>query len=423
MENQNDKIASLILRKSNTKELNKSIKLMFNNWMMLFLQNGDDNISMFDELYNKKYCDILVLWEHIVVNQKVNIMNSIYYKNRTLVEHCDKFSKVIGNLYIQNKIPYEFINKLLLDSRLYVLLLNDVIYDRIYMDKKYDFMFLMVKKGFLLGHKNIKRIIQNKIEVMFHHVTNYNVHKYDYPRGTKSAFYYAYKFNNTDLLLELYDKSCTDKVMEKICQDKNYSVVDLFLNNKKCIKKISGKVLDIVAHNGFDHIFKMCDNNAIKTYCYDINTETIDCSKLVYFLNVISTPSILTKFLRLWYNMAGMLKPVVVEYIELKKFNKKMMYFGLNSGMQIKETLYSTESEPLLYYLKEHNVDDNLVCKKIIDKYNNCNLWTPKKHKLFPPRINKFILNILMIMKEYSKTIKQIIPKPITYIITNYYIF
>lgn len=420
MENQNNKIASLILN-NNKIELVESIKILKNNWLILFLENGSDDTDMFDILYDKKHCDSAILWQHALINQKYNIMRHIHRRAEFDIIYDDP-SVIVNNLYNQNKLTPMLIMKLLFDTQLYDLVLNGTMFALNYTRKKYDVINLMIKKGYILDCNSIKTIIKDNTQVLFVHLTHCTAYYASY-----YASYYAYKYNNKELLLKLCDNSCSTKFMIKICLNMDTDTTDLLCSNNKKIKvTIWDELLSVIKSTKFDYIFKIIHCNSIMEYCCDWNNESVDYTKILNIMNLITTPDILKMFANIYYYLITSFENNKIEHTVMNNLNTISMYFVLNTDITIiKDHSNNANTEKfksVLQYLNQHS-NSNTMFNKILDKYNNNQLWTPKKHILFPPKINTFVLNILMILKEYSKIIKQIIPKPLIYIIINKFIF
>ena len=171
MENQNNKIASLILN-NNKIELVESIKILKNNWLILFLENGSDDTDMFDILYDKKHCDSAILWQHALINQKYNIMRHIYCDSKLNTKPGSSPATIINNLYDQNKLTPMLITKLLLDTQLCNLVLNKTMFALNYTKKNYNVINLMIKKEYVLDEREIKQIIKDNTQVLFVHLTH-----------------------------------------------------------------------------------------------------------------------------------------------------------------------------------------------------------------------------------------------------------
>ena len=416
MENQNDTISSFILN-NNKIELVESIKILKNNWLILFLENGSDDTDMFDILYDKKHCDSAILWQHALINQKYNIMRHIHRRAEFDIIYDDP-SVIVNNLYNQNKLTPMLIMKLLFDTQLYDLVSNGTMFALNYTRKKYDVINLMIKKGYILDCNSIKTIIKDNTQVLFVHLTHCTAYY---------ASYYAYKYNNKRLLLKLCDNSCNVKLLKKICQNMDTDIVDLFCsNNKKFKVAMWGKLLYVIKSTKFDYIFKIIHCNSIMEYCSDWNNESVDYTKILNIMNLITTSEIKKMFANIYYYLTTSFENNKIVHIVMNNLNTISMYFVLNTDITIiKDHSNNANTEKfksVLQYLNQYS-NNNIIFNKILDKYYNNRLWTPKKHMLFPPKINTFVLNILMILKEYSKIIKQIIPKPLIYIIINKFIF
>jgi hypothetical protein len=112
---------------------------------------------------------------------------------------------------------------------------------------------------------------------------------------------------------------------------------------------------------------------------------------------------------------------------KIYNFEPKELYIAIANYDKTSVSIVNPINELLRISKKSNNLVSRVnfveTNKNILSAYLANKLWIPKKHHLFSNSKKHTIFTFVIITKKIQKIIKQLIPKPIIYIMVNLFIF
>ena len=396
-------------------------------------------------MYDKQHCDLINktlccdfnvkedLIETLLKERKVDtqiVLRKIYYVfDEQITPKNDiiyTYQAMMVTYYKRKYITINDLEYLLANKELHNLVSNELIC-LVYKNKKYinehkDVMkkFLelniciyedTIKKIFKCNNKFLTDIILSRFDdkisckschtIYFHQKCNTTLEK---------IFNIIYKKGNNKLAKQVIDKFIPSKwAIEQMCIDNNIELFDHCISTHGNINFGQKDLLYIMCRH--KHINLM---DRITMQGFDINDENyihmLFCACDHEHYEAINY--IITNGCGLHRNLYG-----IIEDTEGLALYSIIANYSNNIFCGNKYNLRN------LLCKKCPNTYDGKKSNIILDKYHNRTLFEPKKYCYFPDNKKQIIFTLMLVGKELTRLLKQIVPKPVIYIIINKFIF